>query len=142
MIVYELTHIFIRDNGELVNSVKKLGLFYSYECAQNAVQYYITLPGFCENQDAFSIQERNVAENFIDDTIYEAIVYLHSKDYEFETEIWLGLYADELTAQDEVFKYCRDNSFLVNAKDIITERIVDKCIVGRKEWSEGFSISE
>lgn len=142
MVVYELTHVFFRYEGELVYSPKSLGLFYSFESVQQAVQYYSTQPGFCENQDAFSARERNVVGNIIDDTVFEVVIYLHSEDYEFETEIGLGLYGDEITAQNKVIKYCRDNAPLVNTNNLILEKIVNKCIMERKEWSEGFSISE
>lgn len=142
MVVYELTHIFFRYADGLIYSPKNLGLYYSDESVRQAVQYYSTQPGFCENQDAFSARERNVLGNIVDDTIFEVLVYLHSENYEFETEIDLGLYGDEVTARNKLNKYCKDNAPLVNTQDLIFEKIVNKCIVGRKEWSEGFSISD
>ena len=140
MVVYELKHIFFRYEGELVHSPKNLGLFYSYESAQKAIQYFITQPGFYENQDAFSIAERNVIGNIVYDTVYEVLVYLHSKDYEFEAEIWLGLFGDETIARNKLMLYCNNNTSLVNTTDLTSEKIVNKCIIERKEWSEGFSI--
>lgn len=142
MVVYELTHLFFRDADGLVYSPKNLGLYYSYESVKQAVQYYSTQPGFCENQDAFSVRERNVLGNIVRDTVFEVLVYLHSENFEFETEIELGLYGDEVTAQNKLKMYCRDNASLGNVQDLIFERIVNKCIVERKEWSEGFSISD
>lgn len=142
MVVYELTHLFFRDADGLVYSPKNLGLYYSYESVKQAVQYYSTQPGFCENQDAFSARERNVLGNIVHDTVFEVLVYLHSENFEFETEIELGLYGDEVTAQNKLNVYCRDNAPLGNVQDLIFERIVNKCIVERKEWSEGFSASD
>lgn len=142
MLIYELTHIFFRYEGEMVHSPKNLGLYYSYESVQNAIQYYSAQPGFCENQDAFSVRERNVIGNIVDNTVFEVVIYLHSEDYEFETEIELGLYGDECTAQDKLGKYCRENVQLVDAQNLVIEKIVNKCIIGRKEWQEGFSVSE
>lgn len=142
MVVYELTHIFFRYANELLYSPKKLGLYYSYENVKKAVQYYCTQPGFCENQDAFSIRERNVSGSIVDNTVFEALIYIHSEDYEFETEINLGLYGEEVFAQNKLIKYCRDNAILINAQNLFFEKIVNRYIVGRKEWSEGFSISE
>lgn len=142
MVVYELTHIFFRDADGLVYSPKNLGLYYSYESVKQAVQYYNTCPGFCENQDAFSVRERNVLGNIIDGTVFEVLVYLHSENFEFETEIELGLYGDEVTAKNKLNMYCRDNAPLENAQGLIFEKIVNKCIIERKEWSEGFSISD
>ena len=142
MLIYELTHIFFRYEGDMVHSPKNLGLYYSYESVQNAIQYYSAQPGFCENQDAFSVRERNVIGNIVDNAVFEVVIYLHSEDYEFETEIELRLYGDEVTAQSKLIKYCRDNAALVTAQNLIFEKIVNKCIIERKEWSEGFSISE
>ena len=110
MVVYELTHIFFRDADGLVYSPKNLGLYYSYESVNQAVQYYNTCPGFCENQDAFSVRERNVLGNIIDDTVFEVLVYLHSENFEFEAEIELGLYGDEVAAKNKLNMYCRDNA--------------------------------
>lgn len=142
MVVYELTHVFFRIADELVLSPKALGLFYSYESVKQAIQYYSTQPGFCENQDSFSVRERNVFGNIIDDTVFEVIIYLHSEHYEFEIEIELGLYGDEIAAKKALAKYCAENISLVNAKNLISERIVNKRVIGSREWSDGFSISE
>lgn len=142
MIVYELTHLFFHYAGELVYSPKNLGIYYSHQDLAQAVRYYSTQPGFCDNQDAFSLRERNVSGAIVNDSVFEAIIYLHSEDFKFETEIELGLYGDEVTARNQLIKYCRDNSRLVNVQNLIVEKIVNKCIIGRKEWSEGFSIIE
>ena len=142
MAVYELTHLFFRDADGLVYSPKNLGLYYSYESVKQAIQYYSTQPGFCENLDAFSARERNVLGNIVHDTVFEVLVYLHSENFEFETEIELGLYGDEDTAQNKLNVYCRDNIQLLDAKKLVAERIVNKCIIERKEWPDGFSISE
>lgn len=142
MVVYELSHIFFRYADELIYSPKNLGLYDSLEDVKQAVQYYSTQPGFCENLDAFSIRERNVSGAITDNTAFEVLIYLHSEDYEFEAEIELGLYGDEVIAHNELIKYCRDNARLVNAKNLIVEKIVNTRIVGKMEWPEGFSFSE
>ena len=141
MVVYEVNHIFFRYENELVHSPKKLGLFYTYESVQNAVQYYSTQPGFVENQDAFSIREVAVVGTVVDDTVYEVLIYLHSIDYEFETEIWLGLFGNKTDAQNRLMIYCENNAALLNAENLISETIVNKCIIERMEWAEGFSIA-
>lgn len=142
MVVYELTHLFFRDTDGLVYSPKNLGLYYSPQNVKQAVQYYSTRSGFYENQDAFSIRERNVLGNIIHDTIYEVLVYLHSENFEFETEIELGLYGNEVTAQNKLDIYCQENIALGNVPGLIFEKIVNKRIVNRKEWSEGFSVGD
>ncbi len=140
MVVYELTHIFFRCECSLVSSPKSLGFYSSYESAQQAIQHYRTQPGFCENPDAFSCRERTVLGNVTGGTIFEAIVYLHTENYEFEAEMELGLYGAEADAQGKIEKYCAENAPLVNAAEIMTEKIVNRCIVDKLEWSEGFSI--
>lgn len=70
------------------------------------------------------------------------MIYLHSEHYEFERKIELGLYGDEIAAQKVLAKYCAENSPLVNAQDLISEKIVNKRIIGSREWPEGFSVSE
>ena len=140
MVVYELSHIFFRCANKLVSSAKNLGLYHSYESIKQAVQYFCTQPGFCENKDAFSIKERVVLGAVVKDIVYEVIVYLHTEDYEFEVEIELGLYGDEMDAQNSLAKYCIDNAPLVNVETLVVERIINKYTLERKEWIEGFSI--
>lgn len=140
MDIYELTHVFFRCEDDLIYSPKKLGLFYSYESAKRAVQYFITKPGFFENQDAFSARQRPVSGHIIDDTVFEAIIYIHSDDYTFEVEIELGIFGDEGTAQKKLTKYCAENSSLVNTQDFVLETILNKCFIEKLEWPEGFSV--
>jgi len=142
MIIYELTHLFYQHAGEFVNSPKNLGLYYSYENIRHAIHYYTTLPGFCDCPEAFSIRERIVHGDVVDGIVFEAIVYLHSEDYEFENSIELGLYGDERIAQNKVIRFCEENRSLTSIPKLIIEKIVNKCFVEKREWSEGFSICE
>ena len=140
MIVYELRHIFFRSDDEVVYDPKDLGLYYSNESVRQAIQYYSTQPGFCDNPDAFSIREVNVAGSIVDDVVYEVVVYLHSADHEFEVTIELGHYGNEDAAQEKLNQYCTDNTLLINAKNLICEKMIGRCVVERREWSEGFTI--
>lgn len=142
MVLYELTHIFYRYHSELIHSPKGLGLYSTLENAKRAICYYNELPGFCNNRDAFSIRERYVWGETRNCCVFEAIVYLHSKDYSVETEIELGLYGDEPAAQAELQKYCFNNDSIVHAKDLVFEGIVNRCLIDRKNWAEGFDIFE
>lgn len=142
MVLYELTHIFYRYNGELIHSPKALGLYSTLENANRAICYYNERPGFCDNRGAFSIRERRVLGEIRDCCVFEAIVYLHSSDYSFEAEIELGIYADEPTAQAELQKYRFNNDSIVRATDLFFEEIVNRCLIDRKQWTEGFDIVE
>ena len=138
MIVYELTHMFFRCDGEIIFSPKQLGLFLSYNDAVNAIQYYKLQPGFNVNQDAFSIQDKPVVGAMVGNVIYEVLIYFHSEDYSSEAEIELGLYAEESDAQNALSKYCKNNDALISATDMVVERIINRCIVGQKAWINGF----
>lgn len=141
MLLYELTHIFYRSDGAVILSPKGLGLYSSRESIQKAMEYYKIQPGFCDNLDAFSVKERTVDGAYVDNIIYEVIVYLHTEDYEFEADIELGLYGDEATARNKLTQYCKDNEVLLKAKSLIAEKIINRCEIDRREWSEGFSVS-
>ena len=93
MEIYELIHIFFRNEDDLIYSPKSLGFFYSHDDVKLAIKYFSAQPGFCDNLDAFSARERTILGNIVNDTIFEAIIYLHSEDYEFE-------YADEESEED------------------------------------------
>lgn len=142
MVLYELTHIFYRYNSKLIHSPKNLGLYFTLDNAKRAICYYNELPGFCDNRDAFSIRERDVSGECHNSCVFEAIAYLHSADYSFETEIELGLYADESAAQAKLNKYCLDNASIVHATDLVFEGIVNRCLIDGKQWAEGFDIVE
>jgi len=142
MEIYELTHIFFRYKNGFIYSPKKLGMFYSYESSKSAIQYYGSKPGFCENKDAFSIRKRNISGEIINNTVFEAIVYLHSEDYEFEAEIELGVYGDEMLARNSLIRYCIENTALISVDNFVLEEIINKCIIERKEWVDGFSLYE
>jgi len=142
MIVFELCHLFYQCGNELRYSLKKLGLFSSRDSAERAIAYFSTQPGFRENQNAFSIRERIVLGTVFGGSIFEALIYLHSADYDVEHEIELGLYGDELSAQTILSNYCKGNPQTVNRSDLIVEKILNKCILEKKEWAEGFCFDE
>ncbi len=140
MIVYELSHIFFRNEGSLIASPKSLGIFDSKESMEKAIQYFKLQPGFCDNPEAFSVQRRPVVGNVKDMTVFEAMVYYHTEDYECEFSVELGLFGDKNAAEDAVSTYCEDNVPLVNLQDLIVERIVNECVIGQKTCFEGFDI--
>ena len=122
MKVYELKHLFFQHMGELVYSPKSLGLFYTYNDATQAVKHYITQPGFRENRDAFSIEPKRVNGSIVDNSVFEVIIYLHSEDYTTEAEIELGLYCNEIIAQNELERYCKNNFTLLSIQKLTVEK--------------------
>ena len=140
MNVYELTHIFFRYEEETVSCPKKLGMFDSAENAKEAIRFFKSQPGFCDNKEAFSIRCRPVFGTVENLTVYEALVYYHTEDYEFEHGVELGLFGDRAAAEEAVSAYCEDNASLINARGIEAEKIVNARAIGKKEWVEGFDI--
>lgn len=142
MVIIELFHLFSRVDGDPVYSPKALGLFVSRKSAEEAIQYYKTQPGFCDNPDAFSVRRREVQGELFSSTVFEALIYLHSADYEFETSIELGLFLEKKDAQNAVTRYCSENTSLIHARGVAVERIVNGRLIGRREWAEGFTASD
>ena len=140
MVVYELRHLFYRFEDEPINCQKDLGLYYTLESVSQAIQYFNTQLGFCDNQDAYSVRARDVVGDIVNDFVFEVLVYIHSEDYEFETSVELGLYGDEATAQKELDRYCRDNKNLLEVQDLVFEKIVNRRIMERKYWEWGFTV--
>ena len=142
MIVHELTHFFHRLNGFLVFQPLYLGLYPSFDSARQAMKYYISKPGFCDTPEAFSVRQREVKGLVKCSEIFEAMVYFHTEDYEYEYNVELGLFGDEAMAYDTLSTFVHDNIRLFNIDHLIAEKIVNRCILGRREWDEGFSVSE
>ena len=142
MIIYELTHIFRREQNDFISMPKALGMYSSTTTVAQGIKHYKTQPGFCDNQEAFSVRQRSIDGTVINQTFFEAIVYYHSADYEFEYDIELGLYGSEEMAQKAIATYCKENVSLINTPDLVVEKIVNKCIIDRRLWEEGFFVSE
>ena len=142
MIIYELNHYFEYLNSEIVLSAKHLGYFVSYEEVENAIQFYRKSPGFCDNPNSFIIRRRYIQGDFKDNIIYEAIVYIHSEDYEIETEVELGLFGDFEAANDSLNNFRNDNNISLFVEGLSVEEISNKCILGKYEWQEGFMIDK
>lgn len=140
MIVYELTHIFHRYNHHLIEETAGLGYYASMDSIRQAVPYYITQPGFCDNPEAFAVRQREVKGAVENRTFFEAMVYFHTEDYEYEHTFELGLFGSEAQAQEAVAVFCRENSVLFNFRELIAEEIVNRCILDRREWAEGFTL--
>ena len=142
MIVYELTHLFHRINGSIVLEPISLGLFSSLDRIKEAMQYYFSKPGFCDNPEGFSIRQREVNGTIANFEIFEAIAYFHTDDYEYEYSSELGLWGKEALSTEAMDLFVQNNRHLFNIQDLIAEKIVNRRILDKNEWAEGFSISE
>ncbi len=140
MIVYELTHLFYRWGGQIIHSPKGLGYYTSEAAARDAIAYYCTCPGFCDNPDAFSLRALPVTGEAEGNRVFEVLVYLHTQDYAWETSVELGLYGEEQQAQARLREYASRNGLLLQGRDLICEKIVNKCVLDRRDWPEGFAV--
>ena len=43
-------------------------------------------------------------------------------------------------AQSKLIEYCSDNTALLTVQNLVVEKIVNKCVIGRKSWPEGFTV--
>lgn len=142
MVIYELTHVFYYHDDSIVLSQKCLGFFGSYESAQSAICEYRKKAGFCDNPNSFSLRRRVIEGNGESETFFEVLVYLHSEDYEFEVQFELGLFADESMAEKVLSMYCLENSELLTSHQLVVEKIINKCTLGRREWIDGFDFED
>ena len=142
MVVFELTHIFHYEGSVLFIEPISLGFFASEQKIQEAIAYYLTKPGFSENPNAFSVRQRTVEGCIHEPFLYEAMVYIHTEDYEEECNFELGLFSNIATAQKAVEVYTHNNKHLCLPCNVIVERIINRREINKKEWIEGFSVSD
>ena len=142
MVVYELTHMFYYQTGDFVLSPKHLGFFESYAKTRAVVEEYKETPGFCENTKGFSLRRRVVEGDIRDKIIYEVLVHVYSQDSDFEFEVELGLYGEETLAKKTLDIYCAENQELLGSHQFVVEKIINRCIINKKEWIDGFSFDE
>ncbi len=140
MYVYELNHNFYTVEGEEVYSIKGLGHYSDKELCREAIKYYITRPGFCDNVNGFTISRREVLGEVENNTFYEAMVYIYTEDYEYEHDIRLGLFAEKSDADEAVRTFCADNDDYLDNPHFIVEKIVNKCVLNKRYWESGFDV--
>ena len=73
--------------------------------------------------------------------LYEVLAYFHTEDFECEATVELGLYGSKQEAQKTLSQYCKRNSGLLGLDGMIAEKIINKVILDKMEWAEGFSNS-
>lgn len=140
MFVYELNHNFYTVEGEEVYSVRDLGHYSDKKICREAIKYYITRPGFCNNVNGFTITRREVAGEVKNNTFYEAMVYVYTEDYEYEHDIRLGLFAEKDDADEAVRIFCADNEEYLDNPHFIVEKIVNTCVLNKWLWEAGFDV--
>ena len=143
MQILELTHRLYHVDGEAVESCKGLGFFSGMEAVRNAVVKYQDQPGFCDESKAFVIRRRTVEGKIADDVLYEAMVYVHTPDFQgdFEMNIELGLFGDEAHANRAVEQFVKDNREFLENPEFEVERIVNRWKLDEcGGWLYGFEV--
>ena len=141
MTVYELEHLFVSEGGIFYFDPKGLGTYSTYENALEAIESYKKVPGFEANPNGFSVRERQVMGVIEPNILYEVLAYFHTEDFECEATVELGLYGSKQEAQKTLSQYCKRNSGLLGIDGMIAEKIINKVILDKMEWAEGFSNS-
>ena len=139
MTVYELDHLFVSADGTFYCDPKGLGMYSTYENALRAMESYKKCPGFQENPNGFSLRERPVLGAEGKNALYEVLVYFHTEDFECETTVELGLYGSEREAGKALEQYCGQTERLLRLDGMIAEKIINKIILDKMEWAEGFT---
>lgn len=141
MTVFELTHFPVRNHGgELFFTPKDLGIYVSYEDVQEAIRYYNTQPGFRDMPTGYCIRRRSVIGECDVQVVFEAMAYFHSSDYEEEYSRELGLFAEEAEARHSMDTFRQDNAELLASGEFENELLVNRRVIGRREWAEGFVV--
>lgn len=142
MKIYELTHTYYIFEGEPCYSNKFLGYFDEIKKVEDAIQFYLTLPGFCDSPKGFVVQEREVHGTVTDQTVYCAEIYAHSFDYvNYEQYFNLGVYGNITSANCAIEEFKKLNfRFLSNENLEIEINDYNAVIINQKYYVEGFDV--
>lgn len=140
MVVFELTHRFYFFDGEPVCSPKCLGYFSDEAAIDAAIADYTTQPGFRENPDGFVVRQREVADGAPDAEFFEAMVYTHTEDFDYEHNVELGLFREESAAREAIQVFHKSNPRYLALPWLVCEEIVNRCTLNRRNWTEGFTV--
>lgn len=141
MVVLELQHMFYFFDGEPVHDPKALGFFSDKAEVDKAIAYYVTQAGFCDSPDGFVVREREVLDGTPDADFFEAMVYVHTEDYDtYEHNVELGLFRDEDAARKAIQAFRESNTQYLTHPWFITEEIINRCVLNKRHWLEGFTV--
>lgn len=141
MIVYELMHVYYLWENEPCGGCRELGFFSDLGRAKQAIDFYKSVVGYKDAPNAFTIRRRCVEEtNDCCGELFEATVYAHDMDYEYEHDVELGLYSSREEAQRALKVFCAENQLLFEDSHLVIEEIVDRYIIDKRYCTEGFTV--
>ena len=142
-VVFQLEHKRLCEMDEITReeifNTKMLGFFSSEKKCNEAIDYYLTQPGFCEFPESFYIEE---IEADLDDFNEEAgefcqyVYYLTHEWYdgEYDYVTTMGCYSSLEKAKEAEQNYRLDPDLVDHPEGFC----IDKYEIDKMEWKEGF----
>ena len=141
--VYKLEHCILLEydvDGTEVRDTKTLGFFTSKSVCLDAKEFYLTLDGFKDFPDGFTIKRirvdvndyNNVSNHHDNQKVYQLSHEWYDGEYDYITE--LGCYSSYEKALLSKTLYENDDIFK-NHKEGFS---IDECTLNRKGWIFGF----
>ena len=131
MTLYEVS--FVCENSETPFGI---GLFSSQESASAAIVQLREAPGFCDTPEGFYIIRREIPTESCPTEVYEALLDLHTDNYELDFGERLGFFLTREEALSALQQYHEDNPQEI--PNVEAERIVNRYIIDKPDWAEGF----
>ena len=132
MVFYEVIHL-----NEFLDE-KNIGYFSSLEAAEKAVAQRSAEPGFKDFPGQFLTVKREIPSNGDGEKveIYEAYIYYHSSELEYEFTHRIGFFTD-LSSADEAAEWAKKHC-MEEIPGIEQEYIVWKCPMDLAYWDGGY----
>ena len=141
MTVFELLHTYYVYKGVVHYSLRTLGFFRTLTDANKAIAYLRTIIGYRDAPNGFVVRRRMILGEVSCNTIFEALVYSHSHDYEnYEYTAELGLFGSEIAAKNALDIYRKDNRDYYNTVSLEIEEIVNTYQIDSLYCKEGFML--
>ena len=145
--VYLLLHRYFVEkcisNGKDIFESKLLGFFSSINKCEEAITFYLEQPGFEEYPDDFVIKEVEANIDDFNDIVGEfngKVFFLSHEWYDGEYDYisYLGYYSDYGTAKKMKEKYSVETEYLRYPEGFV----IDKYVIDKRQWEEGFCIED
>jgi len=137
--LYRLEHI--EDKGLYRNvELKRIGYFSSLSKAENTIQYFKKLKGFCNSPNGFIIRQVFFPKVFTGEYVYELVQQIHDREYDYWYEKDLGVYSSYSECEEAQKRFLSMNESLISHCELINELFIDciKIDAPSSFWSEGF----
>ena len=147
MTLYRLIHIHDIDDY-IVPDIKSLGYYTNIENIEDAIAFFVTLPGFCDYPHGFIVSEHELSYFRKNNPlhVYELCFSVHDKNWDYEYENILSIHSTLKSAllSKKKFKEMNKKDNTIFNSTLIKQIWINDVIVDRKSifWSEGFNTGE